>query len=44
MTRIQDKAVRTENKLANYLQKSSNTCLMYAIVIEIIILFLFFVM
>jgi len=44
MTRVVDKAKRTENKLANHLQKSSNTCLMYAIVIEFVILLLFFVM
>ncbi len=44
MTRIVDKAKRTENKLANYLEKSSNTCLMYAIAIEFVILLLFFFM
>jgi hypothetical protein len=44
MTRLVDKTERTENKLANYLQKSSNTCLTYIIFIELFILILFFLL
>ncbi len=42
--KVDSKMKRAENKLANYLKKSSSSCLYWTILIEFILLILFFAM
>ena len=44
MDKLDSKMVRSNNILANYLEKSSNSCLYWAIGIELLFLFLFFML
>jgi hypothetical protein len=44
MDRLEKKMTRTNNKLANYLEKSSPTCLYWTMAIEAGMLLLFFMM
>lgn len=44
MDRIGNKMVRSENVLKKYLEKSSDSCLYWTIGIELLVLFLFFML